>query len=140
MKRRVFRSIAATLLCLSASCAADTSDAQPYTEPIDPIAGLSSGATCPPMSTLSYENFGQAFFASFCLECHTVAIPTGPGRQAPPDRNFDDLASVRMYAHPIDQQAAAGPSGVHQVMPPLDPRPTLQQRMQLGEWLACGAR
>lgn len=121
------------------SCAADTSDAKPYTEPITPITGLSSGATCPPASTLTYDNFGEMFFASYCLQCHSIAIPVGPGRQAPPDRNFDDLPHVRMLAMEIDQQAAAGPSGVHQNMPPLDPRPTVQQRMQLGEWLACGS-
>ena len=127
------------LVSTTASCAADTSDAQPYTTPISPITDLSSGATCPAASPLTYDNFGAMFFASYCLQCHSLSIPVGPMRQAPPDRNFDDLPHVRMLAHQIDQQAAAGPSGVHEVMPPLDPKPTLPQRMQLGEWLACGA-
>jgi hypothetical protein len=124
---------------VSAGCAADTSDGAPNTEPIAPITGLSSGATCPPMSTLTYDNFGQMFFATYCLGCHSVTI-TGPKRQAPPGRDFDDLSNVRMWAHLIDQQAAAGPTAAHEVMPPAPPRPTLEQRMQLGEWLACGAR
>jgi uncharacterized membrane protein len=133
------RRAVASLLFVLAGCAADTSDMPPAAEPVAPITGLSSGASCPPMSSLTYDGFGETFFATYCLQCHTIAIPTGPSRQAPPNRNFDDLTEIRALAHEIDQQAAAGPSGAHQVMPPLDPKPTLQQRMQLGEWLACGA-
>jgi uncharacterized membrane protein len=102
-------------------------------------ATLSSGSTCPPRSTLTYDNFGKPFFAKYCLSCHTVTV-TGSARQAPPDRNFDDAASIRTYTKQIDQQAAAGPAGTHGVMPPLDPKPIVAERTMLGEWLACGAR
>jgi uncharacterized membrane protein len=102
------------------------------------IAGLTSGANCPTANALSYANFGRAFIASYCLRCHSAAI-TGALRNAPLDRNFDELDSIRMLARLIDQQAGAGPLAVHDVMPPDPPAPPLDQRQQLAAWLACGA-
>jgi uncharacterized membrane protein len=123
----------AALLLTLACC----SNAEP--DPgVTPIANLNSGATCPETSELSYESFGQAFMQSYCLRCHTAAI-SGSARRAPPSVNFDDLASIRAAAHMIDQQAGVGPASQREIMPPDEPRPTLDQRMQLSEWLACGA-
>lgn len=117
------------------ACAADSDTP----EPVTPITGLSSGASCPEGSALSYENFGQEFFEAHCTSCHTAAI-SGAARQAPLDRNFDELSMIRALATQIDQQAGAGPTRQNQVMPPsADNKPTLEQRMQLSEWLACGA-
>jgi uncharacterized membrane protein len=125
------------VFCLAAAgCAAGTAD--PAADEVTPITDLKSGATCPPGSQLGYESFGRDFMQSFCLRCHTAAI-SGAARMAPPDRNFDDLLSIRAAAHLIDQQAVVGPLISRDTMPPSDPKPTLQQRQQLGEWLACGA-
>lgn len=108
-------------------------------EQVAPIENLSSGSSCPENSTLDYENFGRGFFESYCLSCHTAAV-SGSARIAPEGRNFDDLQMIRALAYAIDQFAAAGPRGEHQSMPPGgQARPTLEQRTQLGEWLACGA-
>jgi uncharacterized membrane protein len=113
-----------------------TAAAAPY-DP-EPIVGLTSGATCPSDSLASYESFGRAFMQAYCLRCHTSAI-TGSARAAPPDKNFDAPAMVRDLARLIDQQAGAGPSAVHLVMPPDAPQPALEERQQLSLWLACGA-
>lgn len=118
-----------------AACAADSDTP----EPVTPITGLPSGASCPEGSALSYENFGREFFDVHCISCHSAAV-SGAARQAPLDRNFDDVSSIRASAIQIDRQAGAGPTQQNQIMPPgSDNKPTLEQRMQLSEWLACGA-
>lgn len=120
--------------------AAGCSNAEPEVdETAFPIAGLTSGASCVSGTTLTYSEFGQPFMTDYCLRCHTIAI-MGGARQAPPDRNFDDLDWIRVLAPQIDQQAGAGPAGAHTVMPPAGLRqPTLEERTQLSTWLACGA-
>ena len=124
-------------LAAAAGCAAG-SEEPAIAEEVTPITDLKSGATCPSGSQLSYESFGREFMQAFCIRCHTAAV-SGAARQAPPDRNFDDLLSIRASAHVIDQQAVVGPVASRDTMPPDDPKPTLQERQQLGEWLACGA-
>src|ERR1700712_1273243 len=103
-------------------CAAGSED--PASDEVAPIVDLTSGSTCPASSQLSYENFGRELMQSFCLRCHTAAI-SAAARQAPPDRNFDDLLSIRASAHLIDQQAVVGPLASRETMPPTDPKPTL---------------
>jgi hypothetical protein len=46
---------------------------------------------------------------------------------------------VREHAARIDKMAAIGPDAMNTTMPPSVPRPTLGERSDLGEWLACGA-
>jgi hypothetical protein len=119
-------------------CASDAADPADGGEVVVPNTDLSTGSSCPDNSTLSYESFGRPFFASYCLRCHSAAV-SGDERIAPEGRNFDELAMIRESAAWIDQFAAAGPKGEHQSMPPDGDKPTLEQRTQLGEWLACGA-
>jgi uncharacterized membrane protein len=120
-------------------CGEDDPAGEDVDRDVMPIEGLSSGAMCPEDSDLSYANFGRQFIASYCLRCHSEKV-TGSARVAPADRNFDDLAAIRDYAEAIDRQAGAGPKGANRAMPPEAPVPTLEQREQLGEWLACGVR
>ena len=129
-------SLVVWVLCF-AGCASDAVEPDGG-EAVEPITNLSTGSICPDDSTLRYESFGRAFFASYCLRCHSAAV-SGSERLAPEGRNFDELAQIREDAVWIDQFAAAGPKGEHQSMPPNGEKPTLQQRTQLGEWLACGA-
>ena len=91
-----------------------------------------SGATCPPNSTLTYDNFGRAFFQRYCDSCHGTGGRTRP--------SLASQAEIRAQATAIDREAAAGPDGVNTAMPETDPKPTEAERRQLGEWLACGAR
>jgi hypothetical protein len=99
--------------------------------------GKPTGALCPTTQTLTYENFGQNFFETFCNDCHAADSPNR--HDAPPEDTFDDVAMIRDAADEIDTLAAAGPDATNKIMPDDDPRPTDAQRAQLGEWLACGA-
>ena len=103
------------------------------------VEGTPTESTCPTTQTLTYANFGQAFFTSYCQRCHASAV-TGLARMgAPADHVFDQVEDVRLLSDHIDELAAAGPASVNTQMPPDAPLPTEQERRQLGEWLACGA-
>jgi uncharacterized membrane protein len=99
-----------------------------------------SGAACPSDSTPTYDNFGRAFMTNYCVQCHSSSV-TGAARQgAPDDHNFDSLDAIHATElEHIDEVAAAGPHHTNAIMPPTDPKPSLVERQQLGEWLACGA-
>lgn len=100
---------------------------------------LPSGATCPDGSPLTYVNFGQQFFDDYCTRCHSSEL-SGPDRNAAPAGvNFDTFASAKAVgAELIDERAVDG--GAEAAMPPKEPLPTEQERIRLGEWLACGMR
>ena len=64
----------------------------------------------------------------------------GADRQgAPSFHDFDTVFGVRAVRVHIDETTAAGPAAVNTSMPPDGDRPTLAERQQLGEWLACRA-
>ena len=88
-----------------------------------------SGASCPTGSTLTYDNFGRAFFASYCDSCHV-------SRERP---TLSSLGEIRAQRTAIDREAAAGADAVNTTMPEGSNRPTEAERRRLGEWLACGA-
>lgn len=103
--------IRAVLAALTAACAADTSTG---------IAA--SEVTCPSGSTLTYENFGQAFVTEHCLSCHASQRPT-----------LTTQAAVQASAATIIDAAVTSsvmPAGSSLV---------IDERRLLGEWLACGA-
>jgi hypothetical protein len=64
---------------------------------------------------------------------------SGARNGAPIQLNWDDLPTIRAYIDEIDAYAAGGPNGVNRIMPPSEPRPSDDERVKLGEWLACGA-
>lgn len=134
----VLRVCVALAVGMVAGCAAESDAPDMTPDQVVPITNLASGATCPEASELSYDNFGREFFETYCLRCHSAAI-SGAMRQAPLDRNFDELTMIRALARPIDQQTGVGPLQQNQIMPPGDNRPTRDERMHLAEWLACGA-
>ena len=70
-----------------------------------------------------------------------VAIGPGADREgAPSDHNFDTLAEIRTFHEHIDEMAGSGPDATNELMPEGDgPFPTLAERQQLSEWLACGS-
>ena len=101
--------------------------------------GEPTGSTCPQGSTLTYANFGQQFMTNYCTDCHS-STKTGSARHgAPAFHDYDTVEGVRATIDHVDENAAAGPNAVNTLMPEDDPRPTEQERRQLGEWLACGA-
>jgi len=104
-----------------------------------PHEGVPTESVCPTTQTLTYDNFGQAFFDGYCQRCHASTVTGAARMQAPADHVFDTVADIRVLATHIDDHAAAGPAGVNTEMPPNAPTPTEAERRQLGEWLACGA-
>jgi uncharacterized membrane protein len=100
-----------------------------------------TGAICPDDSTLTYDNFGSLFFTTYCTSCHSSDLDGIDRHGAPADHNFDTLAGVLAEAEHIDEWAAAGPDVVNTFMPPstADDFPDESERLDLGEWLACGA-
>lgn len=100
--------------------------------------GPPTGATCPPGSTLTYENFAKPFMESYCTRCHAKDL-TGDARMgAPTFHDFDTLFGIKAVWNHVDQTAAAGPNAFNDSMPNDKPAPTDEERFQLGEWLACG--
>jgi hypothetical protein len=90
----------------------------------NPSSGIAaSDVTCPPDSTLTYENFGQAFLADNCLECHT-------SQQRPP---LTTRATVQANEAAIIDVAVTG------LKMPSNASLAIEERQMLGEWIACGA-
>lgn len=103
---------------------------------------LETGSTCPDPAhpTVTYSGWAQNFFASYCTRCHSSTLTTSDERHgATPHLNWDDLPTIRAYAPQIDTNAAGGPNGVNHNMPPSAPTPSDDERIMLGEFLACGA-
>ena len=90
--------------------------------------GPPTGSTCPPGSTLTYANFGQAFMDTNCNSCHA-------GKERP---SLTTQAQIKANIAPIDRTSAAGPNATNTSMPE-DGDVSVDDRKKLGEWLACGA-
>jgi uncharacterized membrane protein len=106
-------------------------------DPSTPMSNSSSGSTCPPASTLTYDNFGQTFFATYCVRCHGSDKVAADRHGAPTGYNWDEYESIALHASEIDAMAAGGPRQVNRAMPPGDPLPSDAERRELGQWLAC---
>src|SRR5262245_14574103 len=82
--------------------------------------GTPTGSVCPATQTLTYANFGQAFFATYCQTCHASTVTGAARKGAPSDHVFDGVDDIQLLAEHIDEHAAAGPDAVNTVMPPED--------------------
>lgn len=91
---------------------------------------------CPSDSALTYESFGKAFFKNYCLHCHSSARTGAERNNAPADVNFDTLDAIRERKDDIFDMAG----DTNTLMPAAGTPPSAQERHQLGDWLACGAR
>lgn len=105
----------------------------------EPVLGPSTEATCPSSSTLTYANFGKAFMTSYCTRCHDSNLAGDARMGAPAYHDFDTQIGVQQVADHVDQAAGAGPAATNDQMPPDGDTPTLEERQQLAEWIACGA-
>ena len=91
-------------------------------------------AACPPEGTdLTWENFGQGFFVSYCNSCHSVHTDDRNG--APLAYVFDTPDQVRALSERVFLRSA----GDNATMPPGPDDPPVEHRDMLAEWLACGA-
>jgi len=124
----ISRLACALALALAAGC----------TDPA-PLFGPPTESACPPGSALTWGNFGQKFMTDYCTRCHDSAL-RGEARQgAPSFHDFDTVFGVRAVKVHIDETTAAGPAATNLGMPADGKLPTLEERRQLGEWLACDA-
>ena len=100
--------------------------------------GALTGSSCPTAAPPTYATFGQAFFQSYCLGCHSQSR-TGEARNgAPVTIDFDTRSLVRENTSDIDKQAAFGPKARNTLMPSGDqPGPSDAERIRLGEYIAC---
>ena len=121
MSRSMF--VAAILLVSATGC--------PAARPVP------TGAQCPPGSSLTYANFGEPFMTNYCIDCHSSALKGAARHGAPLYHDFDTFVGVMQVANHIDSWTAAGPDAINEIMPEDDPRPSLEERYQLGEWIAC---
>lgn len=123
-----------TLVC--AACVVALACGQPTDGPTQ--------AVCPPPSDalLTYDNFGKAFLKKYCVQCHAATVSGQARNMAPVGTDFDTLEGVKAKIPNIDAWAAAGPAFTNRLMPPKGEyaKPTDEERLKLGEWLACGAR
>ncbi|MBK7075802.1 MAG: hypothetical protein IPH44_26265 [Myxococcales bacterium] len=110
MPSRLATSLALALLSSLAAC--------------DDSTGIvAADIACPTPQTLTYANYGQAVIAAECLDCHTTK-----------ERPFlDTQARVQQHATKIIETAV-----YHSAMPE-DGSMTNAERIQLGQWLTCGA-
>ena len=105
----------------------------------EPIFGPPTETVCPPGSTLTYANFGQPFMAKYCTDCHSSELTGAQRMGAPSFHDFDTWYGIKAVHEHIDLTAASGPNATNTSMPPEgEPQPSLEERKQLGEWIACG--
>ena len=115
------------VLCLLVACGGS-----------DEVEGPPTESVCQPNSTLTYENFGQPFMVRYCTRCHSSELVGAERMGAPSGHDFDTRPGIIGVHEHIDETAAAGPNAVNMGMPEEAPFPTLDERKQLGEWIACG--
>ena len=101
--------------------------------------GEETGSSCPDDSTVTYEGFVQPFMEQYCTRCHSSTLRAEQRNGAPLGHDFDTLEGVLQFPEHIAEEAAAGPDGVNEAMPPSGPKPSLEERKKLGEFLACMA-
>lgn len=111
-----------------------------------PCIAACSGASPEPTSTetpcdlsspLSYDNFGRSFMEKYCTRCHHSELRGSQRQGASLYHDFDtELGVILVWEH-VDQYAAAGPASVNEMMPPDGDKPSLEERTQLGQWVAC---
>jgi hypothetical protein len=122
------RALALLLVIALAACPGNGSVFGPPTESVCPPAGTS----------LTYENFGQGFMETYCTRCHSSELVGSARHGAPSFHDFDSLFGSKAVSDHIDETTASGPAATNTGMPSDGDEPTLEERQQLGEWIACG--
>lgn len=84
---------------------------------------VAADIACPTPQTLTYANYGQAVIAAECLDCHTTKERPFLDTQARVQQNATKIIAVTVYRSAM----------------PEDGSMTDAERIQLGQWLSCGA-
>lgn len=106
------------------------------------VLGPPTETVCPSDSQLTYANFGETFMTTYCTGCHSSTLSGDARMGAPEFHDFDTQLGVQKVANHIDQAAGVGPAAMNTAMPPDEddgPKPTIDERRQLAEWISCGA-
>ncbi|MDB4962684.1 MAG: uncharacterized protein JWP01_2683 [Myxococcales bacterium] len=103
-----------------------------------PLFGPPTESTCPTASPLTYENFGKPFMESYCTRCHDSKLVGKDRMGATSFHDFDTIFGIKAVSEHIDFTTASGPAATNTSMPPDGDKPSLEERRQLGEWIACG--
>jgi cytochrome c5 len=103
-----------------------------------PLFGPPTQSQCAAGSALTYESFGRGFMERYCTRCHASTLRGEDRQGAPSFHDFDTLFGIKAVFDHVDETTASGPAATNTSMPPDTPSPTLAERQQLGEWLACG--
>ena len=125
--------LASSLVVAAFACSSDKTEAAHEEEE----EGTPTGSTCPPASTLTYDNFAKPFMEEYCTRCHSSQLKGEARNDAPLGHDFDSQQGIIVVGEHVDERAGAGPDAVNTIMPPSDPKPTEAERRKLGEWLAC---
>jgi len=141
-------SVALALACVACSVVAGCANVAPAPSPSDPAPSTMESVThdvaitvasleereCPEASIATYTNFAGPLVLSYCTGCHSSALTDLAARQnAPLTVDFDTMDGIRTWAPRMYLRAADG----YETMPPtggLHP----EDRIRLGDWLACG--
>jgi hypothetical protein len=85
-------------------------------------------ASVNPCDSITYDSFGKAFIASYCVSCHGPTIAQG-------NVKLDSLAGVTASKGKVKTEVSSS------AMPPfLSPAPTAAERKELGQWIDCGPK
>ncbi len=115
--------------------ATDSGVVQPMLRDAGIVYASLADRPCPAGSTLSYANFGAQFFTTYCERCH-ASTNLGLARNgAPTGVSFDTLMQIQTLRSVIWNMAG----DKNTMMPAMGQKPSVAERTQLGEWLACGA-
>jgi uncharacterized membrane protein len=117
---------AVTVLWLAAAACSDPAVENPLPDP---------GSSQCRESTLTYQNFAAPFVISWCRGCHGSAQPVSMRQNAPVGVDFDTAEQVRTARDRILARA----TGASPTMPPVG-GPSVEERLLLAEWLACGMK
>ncbi len=85
-------------------------------------------------TTLTYDDFGKGFLDAYCQKCHGQTTDDRNG--APADVTFKTIDDVHRWRERIFARAALD----NTTMPPGPDDPPRDERYQLADWLACGAK
>jgi len=101
--------------------------------------GSSTGGDPCADSTLTWENFGQAFTATWCTECHHSSLLKAERSCSPCSVNLDQHAGVSQFATLIKFRALDYEMFGSKPMPPVTVVPE-EELALLREYLDCGAK
>lgn len=89
---------------------------------------------CDRVPPVSYDNFGEGFFARYCTSCHSTQLTGADRSGAPTGLNFDSEDTILSNLSTIRTSTL----GKEPTMPP-GGGPTPTELSLLDEWLTCSA-